>query len=104
MVEVFTPNGQAAGNFFFIGSNAAGQTGPSYLAAQTCGINEPATTATIGYPGMHIVMNVTGTTGAEPNTVIELNADDQPAVETPAIQQELPSGDYQFRTHSSLSD
>ncbi|HRI56725.1 MAG TPA: hypothetical protein PK170_06480, partial [Anaerolineae bacterium] len=66
VVEVFTPNGQTAGHSFFIGSNAAGQTAPSYLAAADCGVVEPTDTAAIGFPGMHIVMNVTGDTAAAP--------------------------------------
>ncbi len=66
VVEVFTPNGQTAGNSFFVGSNAAGQTAPSYLAAAGCGVTEPTDTAAIGFPGMHIVMNVTGDTTAAP--------------------------------------
>jgi uncharacterized repeat protein (TIGR01451 family) len=61
VVEVFTPNGQAAGNFFFIGSNAGGQTGPSYLQAADCGINAPTPTGSIGFPNMHVVLNVIGT-------------------------------------------
>ncbi|HQX65589.1 MAG TPA: proprotein convertase P-domain-containing protein, partial [Dokdonella sp.] len=63
VVEVFTPDGQAAGNSFFIGSNAAGETAPSYLAAAGCGLTAPATTASIGFPGMNIVMNVVGNPG-----------------------------------------
>lgn len=63
VVEVFTPDGQTAGNSFFIGSNAAGETAPSYLAAATCGLTAPATTASIGFPGMNIVMNVVGNPG-----------------------------------------
>ncbi|MEA3337407.1 MAG: ExeM/NucH family extracellular endonuclease [Chloroflexota bacterium] len=64
VVEVFTPDGQTAGNSFFIGSNPDGQTAPSYLAAAACGVPEPTDTAAIGFPGMHIVMNVTGDTVA----------------------------------------
>ncbi|RLE27116.1 MAG: hypothetical protein DRJ61_17770 [Acidobacteria bacterium] len=60
VVEVFTPDGQATGESFYIGSNADGQTGPSYIAAASCGITEPTDTAAIGFPDMHIVMNVTG--------------------------------------------
>lgn len=60
-VEIFTPNGQGAGNSFFIGSNAAGETAPSYLRAPACAIVNPTTTADIGFPNMHIVMNVRGT-------------------------------------------
>lgn len=59
-VEVFTPNGQTAGNSFFIGSNALGQSGPSYLKAAPCGVSTITDTAAIGFPGMHIVMQVTG--------------------------------------------
>jgi hypothetical protein len=60
VVEVLTPDGAAAGNSFFIGSNAAAETGPSYLRAPACGVNNPTTTAAIGFPNMHIVMNVNG--------------------------------------------
>jgi len=59
VVEVFTPAG--AGNQFFIGANAAGQTSPSYLMAEACGFAAPTDLATIGGPNMHIVMNVRGT-------------------------------------------
>src|SRR5690606_28587580 len=53
---------QATGGVFYIGSNGAGQSAPSYLAATDCGISEPATTDSIGWPDMHIVMNVSGDT------------------------------------------
>ncbi len=62
VVEVVSPNQQATGGVFYIGSNDAGQTAPSYLAAADCGISEPATTDSIGWPGMHIVLNVSGDT------------------------------------------
>lgn len=64
VVEVFTPNGEAAGNLFFIGSNASPETGPSYLRAADCGVTTPTTTAALGFPNMHIVMNVNGCTAA----------------------------------------
>ncbi len=60
VVEVFTPDGEAAGNLFFIGSNASAETAPSYLQAADCGVTTPMTTAAIGFPNMHIVMNVHG--------------------------------------------
>lgn len=59
-VEVFTPNGQASNNSFFIGSNAAGQSGLSYIKAAPCGISTITDLAGIGFPNMHIVMNVLG--------------------------------------------
>jgi subtilisin-like proprotein convertase family protein len=66
VVEVFTPEGQTDGNSFFIGSNPNGQTGPTYLAAADCGVPEPTDTAAIGFPNMHMVMNVTGDTASSP--------------------------------------
>ena len=66
VVEVFTPEGQTAGNSFFIGSNPNGQTAPGYLAAAACGINEPTDTAAIGFPTMHIIMVVNGTEAGAP--------------------------------------
>ncbi|HEY2796368.1 MAG TPA: hypothetical protein VGK26_00640, partial [Thermoanaerobaculia bacterium] len=61
VVEIFTPNGESVGNLFFIGSNADPETNPSYLSAPDCGVATPATTGSIGFPDMHIVMHVVGT-------------------------------------------
>ncbi len=60
VVEVFTPNGAPAGNSFFIGSNSALQTGTSYISAAACALPNPTPTGDIGFPDMHIVMNVIG--------------------------------------------
>jgi Zn-dependent metalloprotease len=57
VVEIFSPGG----SFFIIGSNNLGQTGPSYLSAWECGFTSPIDLADLGFPDMHIVMNVTGT-------------------------------------------
>jgi hypothetical protein len=64
VVEVLTPDGQAAGNSFFIGSNAAGESAPSFLRAPSCGVVAPATTVASGFPGMHIVLNARGSAGS----------------------------------------
>lgn len=64
VVEVFTPDGNAAGNSFFIGSNAAGESAPSYLQAADCGITAPTSTGAIGFANMQIVLNATGTPAA----------------------------------------
>ena len=87
VVEVFTPDGQAAGNLFFIGSNSAAQTGPSYLSAADCGVVTPTTTAAIGFPDMHIVLNVNGceqvTGGTGPTCTFTVTVNDtQPPVIT----------------------
>lgn len=60
VVEVFTPNGAASGNLFFIGSNADPQSGPSYLRAGDCAITAPTETSAIGFPDMHIVLEAVG--------------------------------------------
>jgi hypothetical protein len=61
VVEFFTPDGSAGGNLLFVGSNADGQTAPTYLAAAPCGVPDPTDVAALGFPGMMLVMNVTGT-------------------------------------------
>ena len=60
VMELFTPDGQTAGNLFFVGSNAEPQTGPSYLSAAACGIATPTDLATLGFPNMHIVFSIQG--------------------------------------------
>ncbi len=60
VVAIFSPDGQAAGHSFFIGSNANGETAPSYIAAPDCGLTEPTAMADVGFPNMHIVMTVLG--------------------------------------------
>ena len=61
VMELFTPNGQPGGYRFFVGSNAALETGPSYFSAADCGITTPTTIAAAGFPNMHIVFDVNGT-------------------------------------------
>ncbi|HPT44058.1 MAG TPA: HYR domain-containing protein, partial [Paludibacteraceae bacterium] len=58
VVELFTPDGQAVGNSFYIGSNSNGQTDTTYLAAADCGITEPTDIAAIGFPGMQIILDI----------------------------------------------
>ena len=50
---------------FFVGSNAEPETAPSYIASDDCGIPEPTTVADLGFPDMHMVLNVTGETTVE---------------------------------------
>jgi subtilisin family serine protease len=61
VMEVMNPDGIAAMNNFFIGSNTSAQTGTSYLSSAPCGLNDPTPTDGI-VPGliMHIVYNVDG--------------------------------------------
>jgi hypothetical protein len=71
VMEVFAPSGIAAGNSFTIGSNAAAQTGPSYVSSANCGNPTPTDTAGIGRPDMHIVFNIQGNcnTGPSPQSL-----------------------------------
>lgn len=48
------------GKLFFIGSNTGNETGASYLRASACAIAQPSTTASIGFPNMHIVLYANG--------------------------------------------
>jgi hypothetical protein len=89
VVEVFTPDGTAAGNLIFIGSNASAETGPSYLRAPDCGITTPSTTSAIGFPNMHIVMNVIGCaqasgTGPSCSFTVTVNDTQAPTITCPA--------------------
>jgi hypothetical protein len=115
VVEVFTPSGTADGNSFFIGSNSAGQTAPSYLAAAECGVPEPVSVATIGYPNMHIVMNVTGMAslaqletcvtlgdGAQAGGKVLCHTGDTPVVEAGAAPVEPDGGAFAWRSRSAL--
>lgn len=62
VVEVFVPDGLAAENVFFIGSNALGQTADPYIKAATCDIPTPQTFASLAFPQTHVVLTVSGTT------------------------------------------
>ena len=59
VVEIFAPDNTNGGTWF-IGSNPAGQTGPTFLASSFCGAPEPTDIATLGFPTMHMVMVVNG--------------------------------------------
>ncbi|HWM22558.1 MAG TPA: hypothetical protein VNO51_22895, partial [Ilumatobacteraceae bacterium] len=64
VVEIDAPDMSGAGRLF-IGSNDEGQSAPSYLRSESCGLVEPTDTADIGFPNMQIVMNVTGEVGGD---------------------------------------
>ncbi len=69
VVEVVA-NDFTEGSTFFIGSNPAGETAPSYLSSVGCNVPEPATTAAVGFSNMQIVMSVHGDPVVDP-VVIE---------------------------------
>ncbi|TDD73096.1 hypothetical protein E1262_01005 [Jiangella aurantiaca] len=63
VVEVSAPDLSGVGGFW-PGTNRAGQSAPTYLTAPGCGVTEPADLGAVGYPWVHLVMNVVGTTEA----------------------------------------
>jgi hypothetical protein len=62
VVEVHSNDGNSAGNIFYLGSNAAGESYPSYLSSSVCSQTTPATFASLGYANVQLVMSVSGTT------------------------------------------
>jgi hypothetical protein len=62
VVEIFLPDAAGGGNLLFPGSNAATQTGPTYIRAPAdgCDLDEPTDIADIGFPDMHLVVSVAG--------------------------------------------
>ena len=70
VAEIFIPNGVAAQNVYFPGSNALGQSAPSYIAAPTCGITEPtdyALLAPTAFPNVHLIIDLVFSPG--PGTI-----------------------------------
>ena len=77
VVEIAAPDMSGIASFF-IGTNPDGQTGPSYTMSASCEIPEITDLADIGFPGRHIVMEVTGDAGI---TVGEIEVDPSPSDE-----------------------
>ena len=69
IVEIFTPDGGSGPNNFFIGSNGAGETAPSYQSIPACGIPDPTPMVEIGFDDVHFVLNVVGNESASWLTV-----------------------------------
>lgn len=60
VVELAVPDG-SEGNSLFVGSNSAGQSGPTYVRDECGGAEEPTSLADLGEPNMHWVLSVEGT-------------------------------------------
>src|SRR5690606_15369210 len=67
MVFEYNVNPGAA-HIFYPGANALGQTGTSWIQAVDCSISVPTPGPGIGFPNMHLVMNVVGEEDAGPLT------------------------------------
>jgi len=55
VVEVSTDDGANDGTAFYIGSTTSPETHPSFISSASCGIDDPVTTSSIGYPDMHVI-------------------------------------------------
>jgi N-acetylneuraminic acid mutarotase len=95
VMEVAAPDGTALGNAFFIGSNTAPETGPSYLSSVACGITTPTTTGDLGFPDDHMVMNVNGSCagGGSPTATPTATATGSPSCTPTVINGSLDTGD-----------
>ncbi|MCP3918839.1 MAG: hypothetical protein GY711_25100 [bacterium] len=63
-LELMSLNGQSApGDFLFPGANALGETADSYIAAADCGIPDPLPMGAIGFPDVHLVLDLTAREG-----------------------------------------
>jgi hypothetical protein len=66
VAELFTPDltGLGNGNSFFPGSNAAGETGATYIQATACSLTDPTKISTVVSPDpqVHWIMALQGTT------------------------------------------
>jgi hypothetical protein len=71
VMQVFTPDGTATHDVFFIGTNAAAQTGPSYVSSVACNSPQPIDTADLGFPDSHLVFDVHGSCSSGPPTPAE---------------------------------
>ncbi|WP_318640789.1 T9SS type A sorting domain-containing protein [Flavobacterium ardleyense] len=77
---------------FYLGGNSSGQSKPGYIAAEGCGIATPTTYTQVGFPNMHLVLNVSGTTDAlalNNNTLEQVSVYPNPT--SGLVQVNLPS-------------
>lgn len=58
VVEIRGPDGSFLGESFAPGMNAAGETDPSYMVSEQCGIFNPTTMGELGFPDRHLVMEI----------------------------------------------
>lgn len=61
VAEIFSAD---AGNNFWMGCNNVGSTDASYLAAAECGLAEPGTVTSVGFPDAQCVINVNAEPGS----------------------------------------
>jgi hypothetical protein len=95
LVMAFEADGELDLVSWYPASNDAGETGPTYITAPACGMNSPATMSSIGFGDVHVIMTITGDTGAG---TVELNSKALSVYPNPAtdiINVALKNGDVQ---------
>ena len=65
VIQLALPDGLAAQNSFFFGGNALGQNSPTYISAIGCGISEPISLGSLGFPNSHMIFDVGGRLAAD---------------------------------------
>lgn len=60
LINIYAPTGVTTTTTFYIGTNSNGQTSPSYILAETCGITTLTDYASIGFPNVHLVLFPSG--------------------------------------------
>lgn len=61
IVEISVPDGSAAQDVFYPGSNSQAQSGPTYVYAPGCGGTTSVDLADLGDPASHVIMSIQGT-------------------------------------------
>ncbi|MCP3918997.1 MAG: hypothetical protein GY711_25920 [bacterium] len=98
-IELFAPNGQPQGDFFFVGSNPFGETAPTYISAIDCGLVDPVPLGSVGFPNMHVILDLECCPAGTPPIVYicspaNPNSTGQPASLSYAGNRDLSQGPY----------
>lgn len=70
VVAIDAPDGSLNGLRFYPGANDAGAIQDAYIAAADCGINDPVSVSSIGFPTSQTIFVVYGETGAPSATTV----------------------------------
>jgi|GEM_PF-1369542 len=92
IVDIHIPNGATDEHAFFLGSNNLGETAPSYLAAAGCGVENPVTYSSIGYPDINLIINVYGDVSAGIEDVTPISIQSWPNPATDMLYMDMPQG------------
>ena len=60
IVSVRTPGATGQAPYFYVGASNTGENRPGFIRAPACGISQPTTTGSIGFPNSHLLISVVG--------------------------------------------